>query len=321
MSLLTPPPVNPFTRRDTHSGQTILIYKITTTLSYLLLLITAIYFTFNAPPETHRHHRDGYHSDYKHTIWGQNAATPFAQDSILTSIYWIVVFLLQLYYLFSFYKPASEVHLAAAGNIAPHFIAHNLLLFGFINLWVRSHFWLSLLLIIINFFNLSIGYFRYVDTPQEPKSTNLSLTYSSHPRTPLFIHASTLSLPLAWSFVALYWVGARAFLPNHHSGSLAARIVGNIFIWGILAYGTFYLVAFKDASIGLGLSVLAFSTAVGQFLTKIPILQVQWIEAFVIGGLLFLLSAAVASGKDLVGRGAVVSEDRERAPLLAEDRV
>lgn len=294
--------LNPFTRRDTHSGQTILIYKITTTISYILLLVTAIYYTFNAPPEHHHKHRNGVHIDYQHTIWGQNAPTAFAQNSIITSIYWIVVFVLQLYYLFSFYKPASEVHLAAAGNIAPHYIASNLLLFGFIHLWTRSHFWLSLLLIVVNFFNLTIGYFR-------------------HPRTPLFIHASTLSLPLAWSFVALYWVGARAFLPNHHSHSLAARIVGNIFIWGIFAYGAFYLVAFKDATIGLGLSVLAFSTAVGQFLTKIPILQVQWIEAFIIGGLLFVLSAAVASGKDLVSRGAVVSEDRERAPLLAEDRV
>ena len=42
---------------------------------------------------------------------------------------------------------------------------------------------------------------------------------------------------------------------NAHS--LPARIVANIFIWSILAYGVFFVVAFKDYTIGFELSVLA----------------------------------------------------------------
>jgi len=133
------------------------------------------------------------------------------------------------------------------------------------------------------------------------------------------IHIGTVSGPLAWNFVALYWVGARA-VGTHR---LAARVVANVFIWGILAYGLFFLVAFKDYTMGFALSVLSFSTGVGQFLTKNPILQLQWIFAFTVGALLFILSLGVGFpellGKERIGGGEVVSEDRERAPLLADE--
>jgi hypothetical protein len=73
--------VNPFSRRDEFSGQTILMYKITTLISYIVFVITAFYYTFNAPHEGKYHHS---------TIWGNNLATPFAQNHIITSIYWYV---------------------------------------------------------------------------------------------------------------------------------------------------------------------------------------------------------------------------------------
>jgi hypothetical protein len=50
--------------------------------------------------------------------------------------------------------------------------------------------------------------------------------------------------------------------------------------------------------------------------------QLQWIFAFTIGGLLFILSLGIGMpgllGRELIPRGAVVDEDRERAPLLAD---
>jgi hypothetical protein len=65
------------------------------------------------------------------------------------------------------------------------------------------------------------------------------------------------------------------------------------------------------------------ATGVGQFLTKPHLFQLQWIFAFTIGGLLFVLSTAVGLpgllGRDPFPRGQIVSEDRERAPLLADD--
>jgi len=162
------------------------------------------------------------------------------------------------------------------------------------------HYWLALFLLVLNFGNLSMAYFRHSTAPRA-------------------IHIGTVSGPLAWNFVALYWVGAIAVHSNH----FAARIVANVFIWGWLGYGMFFLVAYKDYTMGFALSVLCFSTGVGQFLTRPHLFQLQWIFAFTIGGLLFLLSLAVGMpgllGRDPFPRGQIVSEDRERAPLLADD--
>lgn len=100
---------------------------------------------------------------------------------------------------------------------------------------MRSHFWLAELLLVINFFNLSFAYFRHSTTPRA-------------------IHIGTVAGPLAWNFVALYWVGAVAFNSTH----IAGRIVANVFIWGWLGYGVFFLAAYKDYTMGFALSVLAF---------------------------------------------------------------
>jgi hypothetical protein len=145
-----------------------------------------------------------------------------------------VLFLLQLIYAGSLFT-SNTAYLHAAANIGSHYILSNLLLFGFVHLWVRSHFWLALMLLVINFFNLSLAYFR-------------------HSTTPRLIHIGAVSGPLAWNFVALYWVGAIAVGAHH----LTARIVANVFIWGFLAYGAFFLVAFKDYTMGFCMSVLSF---------------------------------------------------------------
>ncbi|KAI4655299.1 hypothetical protein J4E93_000009 [Alternaria ventricosa] len=280
--------LNPFAKRTSHSDQSILLYKITTTISWLLLVISAIYTTFAAPSGPH-----------SHKLWHNNPQTPFAQSSIFTSIYVLIIFILQGGYAYALYM-SDETYVTAAANLGSHFIANNLLLFGFVHLFTRSHFWLALFLLVLNFGNLSLAYFRH----------------SAAPRT---IHVGTVSGPLAWNFVALYWVGAIAVHSNH----FAARIVANVFIWGWLGYGMFFLVAYKDYTMGFALSVLAFSTGVGQFLTRPHLLQLQWIFAFSIGGLLFVLSLAVGMpgllGRDPFPRGQIVSEDQERAPLLADD--
>ncbi|KAF2125209.1 DUF1774-domain-containing protein [Dothidotthia symphoricarpi CBS 119687] len=290
---------------SSHSSQSLLLYKITTFASYIILVVTAFYYTFNSPDgkahNNNHHHRHSHHHEIEHQgrFWQHNGATPFAQSSIITSIYWIVLFVLQLVYAWSLWS-SNAVYVTAAANIGKHYIASNLLLFGFIHLWVRSHYWLAEVLIILNFFNLSFAYFRHSTTPRA-------------------IHIGTVSGPLAWNFAALYWVGAAAV----DTDRLAARVVANVFIWGWAGYGMFFLAAYKDYTMGFALSVLAFSTGVGQFLTKTPLLQLQWIFAFAIGGLLFVLSLAVGLpgllGRDIFPRGQIVDEDRERAPLLADD--
>ena len=134
--------------------------------------------------------------------------------------------------------------------------------------------------------------------------------------------------------MALYWCGAAAV--NAHS--LPARILANVAIWGILVYGMFFLAAYKDYSMGFALSILSackfqlqlmprtvadqvLALGAAQFLTRV--VAFQWIFAFVICGILFVLSVLVGVpelfGWEPFKRGAVVSEDREREPLLQDD--
>ena len=208
-----------------HSPRTLNSLRVTTSISYLLFLITAFYYTFNAP-------HDGHHPHGR--FWQHNRSTPFAQSAIVTSIYWIILFALQLTGAWAL-SAKNEVYTAAAVNLGSHFVAHNLLLFGFVHLYVRGFYWIAELLIVINFFNLSFAYFR-------------------HSTTPRLMHIGVVSGPLAWNFAALYWVGAAAVHTNH----LAARIVANVFIWGWLGYGVFFLAAYKDYTMGFALAWLAF---------------------------------------------------------------
>lgn len=101
-------------------------------------------------------------------------------------------------------------------------------------LWVRGRFWIGEVLLIINLFNLVSLYFRH----------------STYPR---LIHIPIVSAPLAWVYVAILWDGAAAV----HARHLPARILANIAIWGILAVGGFYILAFKDYTMGFELAILS----------------------------------------------------------------
>ena len=82
----------------------------------------------------------------------------------------------------------------------------------------------------------------------------------------------------------------------------------------------FFLLAFKDYTMGFELSILAASLGVHQFFIKV--ISLQWIFAFVIMGLLFVFTCIIALpgavGKEFSIRPKtqVVDEDRERQPLL-----
>lgn len=73
---------------------------------------------------------------------------------------------------------------------------------------------------------------------------------------------------------------------------------------------------------GFALSILTAAIGVGQFFTKA--FGVQWILAFTIMGTLFLATLVIAVpgifGKEIgFRRNTLTSEDRERAPLLADN--
>lgn len=108
---------------------------------------------------------------------------------------------------------------------------------------------------------------------------------------------------------------------NAHS--LAARILANIVIWGILVLGAFFLLTFKDYTMGFELAILSLSLALAQLTTHV--IAFQWIFAFVIMGCLIFLSLLVGipglfgQDKSIRHEGHVVSEDRERQPLLDDN--
>jgi len=226
---LTLSPVNLFQTRAEYDQRTIVTYRAATTLTYLLLVITSVYYTFAYPHEG-RYHRD--------TIWGQNARhhTPFALSAPLTTVYWIVLYTLQIPYLAALYPQtdAPAAHVKHACDAAVAFTAHNLLAFGFIHLWCRSYFGWALLLVIADFLLLTLAYFGL-------------------PRLPRFVHVAVLAGPLAFAFVALYWVGAVVV----HARNFPARVVANVFVWTWAVYGGFYVVVFKDWAVGFALSALS----------------------------------------------------------------
>lgn len=280
--------INPFAKRDTHTKNTIITYKILTTITWLLSVVVSIYYTIHSP-------HDGVWPRRK--IWHQNDAyhTAFRMNYIIASIYWIVLFILQAGYIAHLFSGTVE-RVNEACSVGSHFILNNLFHFAFVMLFVRSLFGWAELFIILNFINLTSLYFR-------------------HPGYARFIHYPVVSGPLAWTFVAIYWNGA-IMVP--HPDSLVARIFGNIFIWSILAYGLFYIVIYRDYTMGFNLSVLSAAIGVSQFLRQA--IAFQWIFAFIIMAILFVATVVVAIP---AGRNAKFASarngDTERAPLLGEN--
>ncbi|CCF33582.1 ATP synthase F0 [Colletotrichum higginsianum] len=286
--------LNPFSKKEAHSVRSITTYKVLTILSWLLSLVVTLYYTFNEP-------RDGF--TIRRRIWDQNYLYPtaFTLNSVIVDIYWIVLFILQVGYVAHLFSSNSD-YVNAAASVGSHFIFNNLLHFAFVMLFVRSHFVWAELILLINFANLSSLYFRH----------------NTYPR---FIHWPVISAPLAWTFVAIYWNGA-IMVPHPHS--LVARIFGNIFIWSILVYGGFFIVAYKDYTIGFSLSALAAAIGVAQFHRQV--IAFQWIFAFTIMAVLFVSTLVTAypaaTGKDYPwrSRSSSAPADAERAPLLADDQ-
>jgi len=281
---------NPFAKRSEFNSKSLWAYKILTVTTWLLVVIVGILHTFWAP--------DTGKGPHKHTIWGQNKHlhSPFGLNALITSIYWIVLLILQGVYIWHLWSANTE-WVTSAANVGSHFIFNNLATFGFIMTWVRGYFWQGELILIANLINQTFLYFR-------------------HSKTPRFIHIGAVSGPLSWAFVAIFWNGAAMV----HAHSLAARIVANVFIWSWLGFGLFYLVIFKDYTVGFEIATLALSLSLAQLATHVVALQ--WEFAIAIAAVLIILSLAVGIpglfGKDINFRQGqtVVSEDRERQPLL-----
>ncbi|KAI2626242.1 DUF1774-domain-containing protein [Xylaria nigripes] len=276
--------MNPFAKRDSHSKNSVITYKVLTIITWLLAIVVSFYYTFHSPD-------DGVWA--RRRIWKQNDHyhTAFRMNHIIVSIYWIVLFILQGGYIAHLFSGNAE-RVNAACSVGSHFILNNLFHFAFVMLFVRSVFGWAELILILNFVNLTSLYFRH----------------SGYAR---FIHAPAVSGPLAWTFVAIFWNGA-IMVPNAHTQ--VARIFGNIFIWSILLYGLFFITVYKDYTMGFNLSVLSAAIGVSQFFDQV--IALQWIFAFTIMAVLFVATVAVAIPAAF---GRARESDAERAPLLTDN--
>jgi len=283
--------MNPFVKRESYSGSSVITYKVLTLISWLLVLLPTVYYAYNAPTEGGLPRRSISRQSEKHF-------TPFTLNLVFVSLYWVVLWVLQLCYVWHLFSSNADF-VTAASNVGSHFIFFNLLQFGFVMLWVRSYFYWGELLLLINFFNLTFLYFN-------------------HRTSPILIHIPVVVMPLAWTFVGIFWNGAVAV----HMHTLAARILANIALWGFLGFGGFFLVAYKDYTMGFTMSYLTAALGVAQFLDKK--IALQWIFAFTIMAMLFILSLAIAVPGIFFGvkfgiepgEPSGASDDRERQPLL-----
>ncbi|OQD73710.1 hypothetical protein PENDEC_c014G00887 [Penicillium decumbens] len=279
---------NPFARRETHNAHALNTYRFLVPLSWALVVIIGIYYSLHSPDDT-KHGKKLWKQARKHN-------TPFSQNTTVTGIYWILLLLSQLSYVWHlFHKDTALV--AAAANIATHFILNNVFLVIWIMLWTRNYFWWAEIILIAHFINQAV-------------------TYGRHRGLPAFVHLPAVAGPYAWTLTALFWNGAVAV----HSHNLPGRIVANIFIWVILLVGLQHIVLRQDYILGYCLSLLTLSLAVRQFAIKI--IALQWIFAFTIFAVLtavsFYVSAATYTGRDSLFRRVAQPEssDREREPLL-----
>lgn len=264
----------------------ILTHKIFTIVSWVLSTYYSIRYFVGRDPLSHD---NPYHS----------VNTPFTLNIVVTMAYWAVFLLMQALFVTQIFVPtvdhASGItsRLEVTKHIGWHFTAFNLFHWAWTLLFVKKHYFFSEVVLILNFFNILSLYFAHK-------------TYSLRPFSNWFlIHMSTAAFPFSWLLVAIFWNGAVLF----HIHKLFGRIIANITIWLLFLIPASFVVVFNDWGIGITSSVLTFGLGLGQLFTKA--FALQWIFAFIISGLLFVLTIVVASGW-VVRRGVT----DESAPLL-----
>jgi len=272
---------NPFSRDSEGSRRNIAAYKVLTLLSFILQFITTLYY-FSGNFGHHKHL-------YPH-------ATPFSLSHPFVAIYWVVLWILQIVYVWHLFR-SDETAVNSAAAVGSHFVLYNVLQFVWVMLWVSGHPVIAEIALIANFFNLTAVYFRNSTAPR-------------------LIHLAVSAMPLTFTFFMILWNGAVMV----HCHGLACRVLANVAVWGIAAFAGFFLLAFKDYYVGFATAFLAAGLGVGQFFTKV--IALQWPFAFAVMAIVFLASLATAvpgilgtnTGNEATGRGR-----GERAPLLHED--
>jgi len=205
--------------------------------------------------------------------------TPFTTNSIFTAAFWLFLYALQVGFLAMHWSRDSSLRATTVDTIYASFAVFNMLQFGWVLLWVNGEFTVAELFTIFNFLNILRLYLCLGPKLGRPIRGRFSRL--------LFLEAPTARLPLALLFIDIFHNGAVAL----HVHGRVGRLLANVLIWSILVVGGGVVAFFRDWVFGLALAYHMLSLAIEQLAIKI--IGLQWIFAFVISGVLALLSAAV----------------------------
>ncbi|KAI5963661.1 uncharacterized protein KGF55_002541 [Candida pseudojiufengensis] len=219
------------------------------------------------------------------------AHTPYSASSILLYIYWAILYIWQAVYIIQVFFP-DDFRLSIVSLIGWHFPIFSILHYVWSELFTNEHYFLSEIVLIINFLNIITLYFAHKTFALRPISNYL------------LIHMPLVAMTMAWLFYAIFWNGA-VWLQIH---KVWGRIVANVFIWVFLFVPGFFLTFFNDWATGVSFTYLLFALAFGQLATKV--FALQWIFAFVIAGILAIWTI----GAMIVG--GIKAPNGENAPLL-----
>lgn len=203
--------------------------------------------------------------------------TPFTANIFFIFSFWVVLTVLQLLFLVQFYAKDSRI-VAQASSVTWHFTLFNLLQAYWAYLFSRkSSYWAAEVVVVLNFINVMSLYITHKPYAIRPLSHWLA------------IHIPTTAMPLAWLLYTIFWNGA---VMLHVHRSLVGRVLANILVWEFLAVPALFLILYRDWGFGLASSFLTWGLGVGQFFTRV--IALQWVFAFIIAGLVFVLSIIVA---------------------------
>jgi len=142
--------------------------------------------------------------------------------SYILLLFRVALFLFQLSCLVYAILSVDPAYMDAIVDITSHVGLFNVLHSASLILFVSSHFTWTEVVLVSNFANMSVLYFRCS-------------------RLPWLIRSSLASGPLAWAFFAVFWNGG--FLIPQVADK--TRPAGSVFLWWILCYGMGFAFTYK----------------------------------------------------------------------------
>ncbi|KAG7192846.1 uncharacterized protein KQ657_001303 [Scheffersomyces spartinae] len=213
--------------------------------------------------------------------------TPFSMNHVVYIVYWVLFFLNQV----GFLVFANE----ANSYVLTHLISFGILNFIWSYFYSGHHYIVSEIILLISLVNSLVYYFS-VNKYEDKVS----------------LEGYLVRFAISWLFYAVFWNGSSIW--GHFNDRLWFRILCNITIWDFLIIPGLFILLLNDYLVGTDTCILVFGIALKQLTHKV--FALQWIFAFVVLGLLALLTVASIAGLFRSSSTLIVEVDEEQRPLV-----